>query len=409
MSRLPEAKPTHTSTTIQKGTPVTAKRLSLCGLMLLGLAACGAKTESTTAPAASAAAASTTANSGLPETQVLKIYNWSDYVDPETVADFEKKFGVKVTYNYYDSDEALESKMLAGKSGYDLAGPSNAFVGRQIAAGAYQKIDKSLLPNYHYINPKLLTLLQKVDPGNQYAVPFFWGTNTFAINVEKVRNALGTAELPANQWDLVFKPEYTAKLKQCGISYLDSAAEMYPMVLNYLGKNPNSDKAEDIAAATEALKANRPNIKRFTSSGFIDDLARGDICVAVGFGGDLNIAKRRLIEASGKDHIRVMMPKEGVGLWVDSWTIPADAANVLNAHRYINDQLDPHVAAKNGDYVSYAPSSLPARDLMEAEYSQDHTIFPSDEELEHSFVMVPLQPEALRDMVRQWQSVKAGK
>ena len=327
--------------------------------MLLGLAACGAKTESTTAPAASAAAASTAANSGLPETQVLKIYNWSDYVDPETVTDFEKKFGVKVTYNYYDSDEALESKMLAGKSGYDLAGPSNAFVGRQIAAGAYQKIDKSLLPNYHYINPKLLTLLQKVDPGNQYAVPFFWGTNTFAINVEKVRNALGTAELPANQWDLVFKPEYTAKLKQCGISYLDSAAEMYPMVLNYLGRNPNSDKAEDIAAATETLKANRPNIKRFTSSGFIDDLARGDICVAVGFGGDLNIAKRRLIEASGKDHIRVMMPKEGVGLWVDSWTIPADAANVLNAHRYINDQLDPHVAAKNGDYVSYAPASLP--------------------------------------------------
>ena len=217
---------------------MTAKRLSLCGLMLLGLAACGAKTESTTAPAASAAAASTTANSGLPETQVLKIYNWSDYVDPETVADFEKKFGVKVTYNYYDSDEALESKMLAGKSGYDLAGPSNAFVGRQIAAGAYQKIDKSLLPNYHYINPKLLTLLQKVDPGNQYAVPFFWGTNTFAINVEKVRKALGTAELPANQWDVVFNPEYTAKLKQCGISYLDSAAEMYPMVLNYLGKNP---------------------------------------------------------------------------------------------------------------------------------------------------------------------------
>ena len=131
--------------------------------------------------------------------------------------------------------------------------------------------------------------------------------------------------------------------------------------------------------------------------------------MAVGFGGDLNIAKRRLIEASGKDHIRVMMPKEGVGLWVDSWTIPADAANVLNAHRYINDQLDPHVAAKNGDYVSYAPASLPARDLMAAEYSQDHSIFPTDEELEHSFVMVPLEPEALRNMVRQWQSVKAGK
>lgn len=377
--------------------------------MLLGLAACGAKTESTTAPAASAAAASTTANSGLPETQVLKIYNWSDYVDPETVADFEKKFGVKVTYNYYDSDEALESKMLAGKSGYDLAGPSNAFVGRQIAAGAYQKIDKSLLPNYHYINPKLLTLLQNVDPGNQYAVPFFWGTNTFAINVEKVRKALGTAELPANQWDLVFNPEYTAKLKQCGISYLDSAAEVYPMVLNYMGKNPNSSNLDDIKAASELLKQNRPNIKRFTSSGFIDDLARGDTCVTIGFGGDLNIAKRRAEEAGGKEKIQVMMPKEGVGIWIDSFAIPKDAANVLNAHRYIDNILEPEVAAQNGDYVTYAPSSLPARALMAAEYRDDNTVFPTDEDMANSFIMVPIEPESLKFMVRQWQSIKAGK
>nr|WP_230338864.1 polyamine ABC transporter substrate-binding protein [Paralysiella testudinis] len=386
---------------------MTAKQLSLFSLVLLGLAACGAKTESTHAPAP--VAASETAASTLPETKALNIYNWSDYVDPETVADFEKKFGVKVTYNYYDSDEALEGRMLAGRSGYDLAGPSNAFVGRQIAVGAYQKIDKSLLPNYHHINPKLLTLMQSVDPGNQYAVPFFWGTNTFAINVEKVQAALGTTELPAKQWDLVFNPKYTAKLKKCGISYLDSPAEMYPMVLNYLGLSPNSKRPEDIAAATAALKANRPNIKRFTSSGFIDDLARGDTCVAVGFGGDLNIAKRRVIESSGKDRIRVMMPKEGVGIWVDSWAIPVDAANVLNAHRYINNQLDPQVAAKNGDYVSYAPASLPARNLMSAEYTQDHTIFPTDEELSNSFVMTLLPPEALRDMTRQWQNVKAGK
>lgn len=387
---------------------MTAIRLSLCSLALLGLAACGNQTETATPAVPPEAAASATA-SALPATEALKVYNWSDYADPDTITEFEEQYGVKVTYNNYDSDEALEAKVLTGKSGFDLTGPSNAFVGRQIAAGAYQKIDKSLIPNYQYMNPKLLELMQHVDPGNQYAVPFFWGTNTFAINLEKVRKALGSKDLPEKEWDLAFNPEYTNKLKSCGISYLDSAAEMYPMVLNYLGLNPNSDKAEDIQAATDTLKANRPNIKRFTSSGFIDDLARGDVCVAVGFGGDLNIAKRRMIEATGKDYIKVMMPKEGVGIWVDSWTIPVDASNVLNAHRYINWQLEPRIAAKNGDYVSYAPSSLPARDLMEPEYTQDHTIFPTDEELEHSFVMVPLQPDALRNMVRQWQSVKANK
>lgn len=207
----------------------------------------------------------------------------------------------------------------------------------------------------------------------------------------------------------MFNPEYTAKLKKCGISYLNSAAEMYPMVLNYLGKHPNSSNLEDIRAATEVLKANRANIKRFTSSGFIDALARGDTCVTVGFGGDLNIAKRRAEEAGGKEKIRVMMPKEGVGIWVDSFAIPKDARNVLNAYRYINHFLEPEVAAQNGNFVTYAPSSVPAKELMEKEYSSDNSIFPSDEDLDNSFIMVPLEPEALKEMVRQWQQVKVAK
>ena len=309
----------------------------------------------------------------------------------------------------YDSDETLESKVLTGKSGYDIVGPSNTFVGRQIKAGAYQKIDKSLIPNYKNLNPELMKLMEGVDPSHEYAVPFYWGTNTFAINTERVKKALGTDKLPDNQWDLVFNPEYTSKLKQCGISYLDSAAEIYPMVLNYMGKNPNSNDTEDIKAATELLKKNRPNIKRFTSSGFIDDLARGDTCVTIGFGGDLNIARRRAEEAGGKEKIRVMMPKEGVGIWVDSFVIPKDAKNVANAHKYINDFLDPEVAAKNGNFVTYAPSSKPARELMEAEFRDDRTIFPSEEDLKNSFIMVPIQPTILKFMVRQWQGVKAGK
>ena len=384
------------------------KSLSLFGLVVLALAACGDKSNEKP-PNTEAAASQTETAAALPETASLKIYNWSDYVDPETVADFEKQFGVKVTYDVYDSDEALEAKVLSGKSGYDITGPSNAFIGRQIKAGAYQKLDKSLIPNYKNLNPKLLELMQEVDPGNEYAVPFFWGTNTFAINTERVKKALGTDTLPDNQWDLVFNPEYTAKLKQCGISYLDSAAEIYPMVLNYMGKNPNSSNLDDINAATELLKQNRPNIKRFTSSGFIDDLARGDTCVTIGFGGDLNIAKRRAEEAGGKENIRVMMPKEGVGIWIDSFAIPRDSVNLLNAHRYINNFLEPEVAAKNGNYVTYAPSSLPARDLMETEYRNDNTVFPSDEDMANSFIMVPIAPDSLKFMVRQWQGVKAGK
>ena len=368
--------------------------------------------QSTDPPAAStlpAQAASQPERPSLPETASLKIYNWSDYVDPKTVQDFEQQHKIKVSYDVYDSDEALEGKVLTGKSGYDLVGPSNAFVGRQIQAGAYQKIDKTLIPNYSLINHKLLTLMAKVDPNNEYAVPFFWGINTFAINTERVKKALGAEQLPDNQWDLVFNPAYTAKLKQCGISYLDSAAEIYPMVLNYLGKNPNSSNTEDIQAATDLLKANRPNIKRFTSSGFIDQLARGDTCVTIGFGGDLNIAKRRAEEAGGKEKIEVMLPKEGVGIWVDSFAIPKDAQNVLNAHRYINDFLEPKVAAQNGNFVTYAPSSAPAKNLMEEAYRNDRTIFPNDEDLANSFIMVPLDPQIHKEMVREWQQIKARK
>ncbi|WP_037587227.1 polyamine ABC transporter substrate-binding protein [Stenoxybacter acetivorans] len=381
-------------------------RRSVCLLALFGLAACGNQSTDTQAAAEQAGQA---AISKLPETTELKIYNWSDYVDPETVTDFEKKFGVKVTYNYYDSDEALESVVLTGKSGYDLAGPSNAFLGRQIRAGAYQKLDKSLINNWKNINPKLLELLSDVDPGNAYAVPNFWGMNTFAINTKQVKAALGADRLPENQWDLVFNPEYTAKLKKCGISYLDSPAEMYPLALHYAGKNPNSNDIADIDAAGKVLQNNRANIKRFTSSGYIDDLARGDVCVAVGFGGDLNIAKRRRAESSGKDDIEVMVPKSGVGLWADAFVIPVDAANVLNAHRYIDWILDPKIAARNGDYVTYAPSSLPAKELMAAEYRNDLSIFPSEEVMANSYIMLPTQPDVLKYEVRQWQNLKAAR
>ena len=383
------------------------KSLPLFGLVVLALAACGDKSNEK--PPNSAAASATASTSGtLPETPNLKIYNWSDYVDPATVAAFEKQYGVAVKYDYYDSDETLESKMLTGKSGYDLAGPSNAFIGRQIKAGAYQKLDKSLIPNYKNINPKLLTLMQEVDPGNDYAVPFFWGTNTFAINTERVKKALGTDKLPDNQWDLVFNPEYTAKLKSCGISFLDSPTEQIPLALNYIGKNPNSENGDDLKAAVDMMKKVRADVKRFSSSGYIDDMAAGNLCVAVGYGGDLNIAKNRAKDAKNNVNIEVLTPATGVGIWIDSFMIPKDAQNVANAHKYISYTLDPNVAAKNGDFVTYAPASLPARKLMDKAYADDHSIFPSDAVKAKSFVVLPKSPDAVKLSVRLWQGLKAG-
>lgn len=320
--------------------------------MSLFLAACGGSGSTQKTDAAAASGASAPATAAAPSaTGQLNIYNWSDYVDPETVATFEKDNNIKVRYDYYDSNETLEAKVLTGQSGYDLVAPSLVNVGRQIQAGAYQPIDKSQISNYNNVDPELLKLMDKVDPGNKYAVPYFWGINTIGINKDQVEKALG-GKLPDNIWDLVFKPEYTAKLKSCGISFFDSPSEQFPLVLHYLGKDANSSNPDDLKAATELLKTVRGDVKRFSSSGYIDDMARGDLCVVIGYGGDLHIAKNRAIEAKNGVNIDVLVPKEGVGVWVDSFMIPKDAQNVANAHKYINYTLDPKVAAKNGDFVT---------------------------------------------------------
>ncbi|MFD1245421.1 polyamine ABC transporter substrate-binding protein [Paralysiella testudinis] len=384
------------------------QNLLACALMSLFLAACGGSGSTQKTDAAAASGASAPATAAAPSaTGQLNIYNWSDYVDPETVATFEKDNNIKVRYDYYDSNETLEAKVLTGQSGYDLVAPSLVNVGRQIQAGAYQPIDKSQISNYNNVDPELLKLMDKVDPGNKYAVPYFWGINTIGINKDQVEKALG-GKLPDNIWDLVFKPEYTAKLKSCGISFFDSPSEQFPLVLHYLGKDANSSNPDDLKAATELLKTVRGDVKRFSSSGYIDDMARGDLCVVIGYGGDLHIAKNRAIEAKNGVNIDVLVPKEGVGVWVDSFMIPKDAQNVANAHKYINYTLDPKVAAKNGDFVTYAPASKPARGLMNKEYADDPSIFPTAEVMSNSFVVLPKSPDAVNLMVRLWQQLKAG-
>lgn len=386
------------------------KTVLVSALMSLFLAACGGsnQTGNESGQKASGEQAGAEQQATLSASGNLNIYNWSDYVDPETVAEFEKANNIKVRYDYYDSNETLEAKVLTGKSGYDLVAPSISNVGRQIQAGAYQEIDKSQISNYNNIDPDLLTMMAQVDPGNKYAVPYFWGINTLAINKDQVAKALGSDQLPENEWDLVFNPEYTAKLKSCGISFFDSATEQIPLALNYIGKNPNSESSEDLKAAMEMMKKVRPDVKRFSSSGYIDDMAAGNLCVAIGYGGDLNIAKNRAKDAKNGVNLEVLTPKTGVGIWIDSFMIPKDAQNVANAHKYINYTLDPKVAAKNGDFVTYAPASQPARKLMNPAYADDNSIFPSQAVREKSFVILPKTPDAVKLSVRLWQGLKAG-
>ncbi|ULJ62867.1 polyamine ABC transporter substrate-binding protein [Wielerella bovis] len=387
------------------------KTLLVTALAALFLGACGGSDNQAKSASASGAqvAASESAPKSNAATDTLNLYVWSDYVDPATVEAFGKDNKINVTQAFYDSNETLEAKVLTGKTGFDLVAPSLSNVPRQIQAGAYQEIDKSQIPNYNHIDPELLKLMAQVDAGNKYAVPYFWGINTLAINKDQVSKALGTDTLPENEWDLVFNPEYTAKLKACGISFFNSPTEQFPLVLKYIGKDPNSSNPADFEAAAEAMKKVAHDVKRFTSSGYINDLAQGNLCVSIGYGGDLNIAKRRAQEANNGVNIDVLTPKTGVGVWIDSFMIPKDANNVANAHKYINHTLEPKVAAQNGNFVTYAPASLPARELMDKTLAADASIFPNPEVMANSFVVLPKTPEILKLQTRLWQKLTVGR
>ncbi|MDK4573884.1 ABC transporter substrate-binding protein [Kingella kingae] len=384
------------------------KKTLLSTLVLMTLAACGGQDKTAQTPATLAAGASAvsgaTVTTDLPQTDTLNIYNWSNYVDESTVEDFKNANNLNLTYDLYENNETLEAKMLTGKSGYDLGVPGIAFLPRQIQAGAYQKINRDLIPNYKNIDPALLKLLEQADPGNQYAVPYFSGANTLAITA-KGKEILG-GQLPENGWDLLFKPEYTNKLKACGIALWDTPSEMFPIVLNYIGKDPRGTSAADIDAAAAVLQAIRPDIKRFSAS-YIDELARGDICLVAGNGGDLNMAKARSEEVKNNVGIEVLTPK-GMGFWVESWVIPADAKNVLNAHKYINYTLDPEIAAKNGAAVTFAPASLPAREKMDAALVATRSIFPTADDMANGFVMPQMSDEAKKQTTTLWQKLKVG-
>ncbi len=340
--------------------------------------------------------------------QELNIYNWAEYIAEDSIPNFQKATGIKVRYDVYDSNEILQAKMLTGKSGYDIVTPSAQFLAKQIQANLYLPVDKSKIPNYKDLDPDLMKLMTQFDPGNKFAVPYMWGINTLGINTDKASKALG-GKLPAKQWDMLFKAENVSKLKSCGVSMLDSPAEVFPMVLHYMGKSPSSKNEADYRAAADLLKTIRPSITRFSSSGYINELSGGSLCLVLGYGGDINIARNRAAEAKNGVKVQALVPQEGVAIWIDSMVIPKDAKNVDSALKYINYTIDAKVAANNANAVTYAPGSLPARKFIDKANLNNPSIFPSKEVMAKSFVMLPMDPKIQRLTTRLWQEFKTNK
>ncbi|HBX54519.1 polyamine ABC transporter substrate-binding protein [Pseudomonas sp. UBA2684] len=336
----------------------------------------------------------------------VHIYNWSDYIGETTLAEFQKTTGIKPIYDVFDSNETLEGKLLAGRSGYDVVVPSNHFLGKQIKAGAFQKLDRSQLSNWQNLDPVLLKQLEVNDPGNQYAVPYLWGTNGIGYNVEKVKEVLGVDKI--DSWAVLFEPENMQKLASCGVSFLDSADEMIPAVLQYLGLDPNSSNPEDYAKAEAKLQAVRPYVTYFHSSKYIGDLANGNICVAAGFSGDILQAADRAEEAGKGVDIAYAIPQEGANLWFDMLAIPADAQNAKEAHAFINYLLEPAVIAGVSDYVGYANPIPTAGELMDQDVRNDAAVYPPQAVLDKLFISAELPIKVQRLMTRSWTRVKSG-
>ncbi len=339
--------------------------------------------------------------------RTVNVYNWSDYVDPKALEDFTRETGIKVVYDTYDNNEIVETKLLAGRSGYDIVVPSGPFLQRLIRAKVFRKLDKAKLP--HLVNawPEVQQRLAVFDPGNEHAVNYMWGTTGIGVNVKKVRQALG--DVPLNTWDLLMKPEFASKLKACGIYVLDSPEDLFPGILAYLGLNPDSKKTDDLTKAGEALFRIRGNVQKFHSSEYINALANGDICMAVGYSGDILQAKKRAEEARNEVEIQYIIPREGALMWFDSFAIPADAKNVAEAHEFINFMMRPEVAAANTNFVSYASGNIAARALVDPAILNDPGIYPDEATFKRLFTNTAYDERAQRTVTRLWTRVKTGR
>ncbi|KRP73415.1 polyamine ABC transporter substrate-binding protein [Pseudomonas paralactis] len=339
--------------------------------------------------------------------KVLHVYNWSDYIAPDTIANFEKESGIKVVYDVFDSNETLEAKLLAGKSGYDIVVPSNSFLAKQIKAGVYQELDKSKLSNYDNLNKSLLKAVSVSDPDNKHAFPYMWGSMGIGYNPEKVKAALGVDKI--DSWDVLMKPENIAKLKSCGVSFLDSPTEMLPVALHYLGLPTDTQKKADLKQAEDLFMKIRPSIGYFHSSKYISDLANGNICVAVGYSGDIEQAKTRAAEAGGKVKIAYDIPKEGAGSFFDMVAIPKDAENVEAAYAFMNYLLKPDVMAAITNSVRFPNGNEKATALVDKDITSDPGIYPSAEVQSKLYAIADMPAATQREMTRSWTKIKSGK
>ncbi|AMN82602.1 MULTISPECIES: polyamine ABC transporter substrate-binding protein [Pseudomonas] len=339
--------------------------------------------------------------------KVLHVYNWSDYIAPDTIANFEKESGIKVVYDVFDSNETLEAKLLAGKSGYDIVVPSNNFLAKQIKAGVYQELDKSKLSNYDNLNKSLLKAVSVSDPDNKHAFPYMWGSIGIGYNPEKVKAALGVDKI--DSWDVLLKPENIAKLKSCGVSFLDSPTEMLPVALHYLGLPTDTQKKADLKQAEDLFLKIRPSIGYFHSSKYISDLANGNICVAVGYSGDIEQAKSRAAEAGGKVKVAYDIPKEGAGSFFDMVAIPKDAENVDAAYKFMNYLLKPEVMAAITNSVHFPNGNEKATALVDKEITSDPGIYPPADVQAKLYAIADLPAATQREMTRSWTKIKSGK
>jgi putrescine transport system substrate-binding protein len=342
------------------------------------------------------------------DNKVVNVYNWAEYTADDTLPGFERETGIKVRYDVYDSNDILQAKLLTGQSGYDVVVPSTHYAARQIQGKLFQKLDKSKLPNLKYLDPDLMALVAQADPGNEYLVPWGYGTNGLGYNLTRARELAGP-DAPLDSWDMLFKPENIAKLQSCGISMLDEPSQVFPAVLHYLGKDPNSGKSDDYREALALLKTIRPYIRQFSSSGYIDELAVGDLCMVYGFSGDVMIARRRAQETKKSYEIDYMIPKGGAPVWFDVMAIPRDAKNVDAAHAFINYIETPEVHAAITNTMFYPNANQEARKFVDKDVASNPMIYPDPEVSKSLFLIQPQSLEIQRLQTRLWTELKSGR
>src|SRR3979490_2974145 len=342
------------------------------------------------------------------EERTVYFYNWSSYMAPGVLEDFTRETGIKVVYDTFDANETLETRLLAGKSGYDVVVPTAYFLQRQITANVFQKLDKAKLPNLANAWPAVTKRLAIYDPGNQYAANYMWGPTGVGASVRAVEKILG-AEAKIDSWDIVFKPENLAKFRDCGIHMLDSADDIFPAALSYLGLDPNSTKQADIEQAADLVLKIRPYVRKFHSSEYLSALATGEICFVVGWSGDIMQARSRTEESKNGIEIGYAIPKEGAQMFFDNLAIPADAKNVAEAYELIDYLYRPEVAARNSDFLSYANGNLASQNMVDPKILNDRNIYPGDATLKKLFVITARDPATQRVINRLWTRVKTGR